>query len=157
VRGWDEVAGSDTMAGLREASDGFTRFLAQAAGGGQFAGPHGPELLTRLSVAHQRMLAAFLDDPDSYVDPTAYRAKRDSYPMPCVGISYPGGPDAGTAWVDVTPPGWSPDVGFDTSLDLVLMAELADAIFLPGEKSLQESGRFEIRHRLNLEPFRIIR
>jgi len=157
VRGWDEVAECDSITGLREASDDFTGFLARAATGGRLAGPRGAELLRCLSAAHQRMLAAFLDDPDSYVDPTAYRAKRDSYPTPSIGISYPQGPDAGTAWVDVTPPGWTPEIGFDASLDLALMAELADAIFLPGEKSLQESGRFEIRQRLNLEAFRIIR
>jgi hypothetical protein len=157
VRGWDEVAGSDTMGGLRQASDSLKGFLARSVSDGVLAGPHGPELLSCLSAAHQRMLAAFLADPDGYVDPTAYLAMRDSYPKPCVGISFPDGPDVGTAWVDVTPAGWAPEIGFDLSLDLALMAELADALFLPGEKSLQASGRFEIRERLNLEALRIIR
>jgi hypothetical protein len=155
--GWDEVAEADSMDGLREASDGYKRFLAQSASDDRLAGPRGSELFTCLSAAHQRMLAAFLDDPDSYVDPTVYLAKRDSYPKPCVGISYPAGPDASTEWVDVTPAGWFSEISFDVTLDLALMAELADAIFLPGEKSLQASGRFEIRRHLNLEALRIIR
>jgi hypothetical protein len=103
------------------------------------------------------MLTAFLDDPDGYIDPVSYLSRSAAYPAPCIGITYPTVPDNTTEWIDATPAEWSPKIEFDATLRVTAMAELADAIFLPGEKSLQTSGRSEVRKSLDLEAIRIIR
>jgi hypothetical protein len=155
ARGWDEVIETDSIGGVREASTDYQGFAAQAPGRyGQVPGL--PELLGQISAAHQRMLAAFLDDLDGYVDPYTYLRQQSAYPAPCVGISYLTGPDSGTEWVDATPDDLHPAIDFDSALILTAITELADAIFLPGATSLQESGRYEIRARLDLEAIRII-
>ena len=158
IHSWDEIAEADSIASLKEASDEFIRFAAESAiRADGLALVLGTSLFTALGTAHERMLKAFLDDPDSYVDPNAYTANRTVYPSPCVGITYPTGPNAGVDWIEATPAGWLPQISFDDALSVATVAELADAIFLPGEKSLQTSGRHEIRKRLELEAIRIIR
>ena len=158
IKSWDEVTETDSIMGLRKAGDEFTRFVARSAEHQTGLAPLLPSsLFTALGAAHESMLNAFLSDPDSYTDAPGYAARRDSYPVPCVGITYPTGPGSGMEWEDVTPAGWTPLIGYDDTLSVAAMAELADAIFLPGEKSLQTSGRYEIRKRLDLEAIRIIR
>jgi hypothetical protein len=148
VRDWDDVIGTDSIAALMSASDKFKRFAAEAARPDSPGRLLGPSLFTGLSSAHQLMLSSFLDDPDGYVDPVSYLYRR---------AAYPAGPDYGTDWIDATPAEWSPTIEYDATLGLVAMAELADALFLPGEKSLQTSGRSEVRKRRDLEAIRIIR
>jgi hypothetical protein len=157
VHGWDDIVGADSMAALVGAGDDLKRFAAHLAEGYGLSRRLGPALFTGLSTAHQQMLTGFLEDPDGYVDPVSYLSKGTIYPTPCVGVAYPAGPDNGTDWVDATPAEWSPNIEFDATLGLAGMAELADAVFLPGEKSLQTSGRSEVRKRLDLEAVRIIR
>jgi hypothetical protein len=157
VRSWDDVAGADSMAALTSASADLKRFAARSARQDGLARLLGSSLFTGLSSAHQLMLTAFLDDPDGYIDPVSYLSRSAAYPAPCIGIAYPTVPDNGTEWIDATPAEWSPKIEFDATLGVTVMAELADAIFLPGEKSLQTSGRSEVRKRLDLEAIRIIR
>jgi hypothetical protein len=152
---WDEVIETDSIGGLRAASSDYQHFAAQAPRRyGQVPGL--AELLGEISNAHQQMLAAFLDDPDRYVDPYAYLKQSSTYPAPCVGISYPAGPDMGTDWVDATPDGSRPAIGFKAALILTAIAEVSDAIFLPSATSLQESDRYVIQEQLDLEAIRII-
>jgi hypothetical protein len=157
VRNWDDVIGTDSIATLMGASDDLKRFAADTVRqyGPRLLSPT-PTVFTGLSSAHQLMLTAFLDDPDGYVDPVSYLARWSVYPMPCVGVTYPLGPDYGTEWIDATPAEWYPAIEYDATLGLVAMAELADALFLPGEKSLQISGRSVVRKQLDLEAIRII-
>jgi hypothetical protein len=158
AQGWDEITETGSIAALREASDLFMGFAARSAEQDNgLAQLLSPSLFTTLGAAHQRMLSAFLDDPDRYLDPSAYLVQRDAYPVPCVGITYPTEPDSGVDWIDATPADWDPQINFDDATSVAALAELADAIFLPGEKSLQTSGRFEIRKRLGLEAIRVIR
>lgn len=157
ITSWDELTETDSIAALRDATDNFDRFAEQAArSDGGMAARLSPELFTALCKARHRMLAAFLTDPDAYVDTTAYLRDDAGYPRPCVGVQYPADYDAGTEWVDATPDGWSPTVGFNATLQLAVMAHLSDAIFLPGEKSLQQSGRTDISRQLGLEAILII-
>jgi hypothetical protein len=158
VRSWDDVIETDSVAALVDASADFKRYAVDLAE--QDSGPGGllgSSFFTGLSAAHQLMLTAFLDDPDTYVDPFTYLASDAAYPAPCIGIEYPAGPENGIDWIDATPVEWSPKIEFDATLGLAAAAELADAIFLPGEKSLQRSGRSVVRKRLDLEAVRIIR
>lgn len=155
VEDWDAIAGADSFGGLRTATARFGDFCRRAVG------PEGMsslpvELFTALAAARERMLAAFLADPDTYVDPVAYLAEETRYPLPCAGLEHPSGA-FGSDWTDVTPAGWSPAVSFDTTLSLTGLALLSDAVFLPGEKSLQPNGRLAIAHALGLRAIRIIR
>ena len=155
VRDWDAVAGADSFAALRAATVRFGEFCGRTV---RTQGmPSLPaELFTSLANARERMLAAFLADPDSYVDPVAYLAQETRYPLPCVGLEYSSGA-LGSDWTDVTPVDWSPVVSFDNTLSLVGLSLLSDAVFLPGEKSLQRNGRHAILQALDLRALRIIR
>lgn len=160
VAAWDEVVGTDSVAGLHAAADGFDGFvrrtLAETSPVGM-AALVSPELLTGLAAARRAMLAAFLADPDTYVDPVGYVAAAADYPRPAVAVQFPTGADEVTSWEDATPPGWEPAIGTETNRGLLALAELADAVFLPGEKSLQPSGRAYIRQYLGLTALRVIR
>jgi hypothetical protein len=155
IRKWDTVAGADSLRSLEDATIRFGKFcqLTVETRGMPLLEA---DLFTSLSDARGRMLTAFLADPDSYVDPVAYLAEEARYPLPCVGLEYPSGA-FGSDWTDVTPTGWSPAISFEATLGLVGMAALSDALFLPGEKSLQRNGRQAITHTLDMRAIRIIR
>jgi len=152
VHAWDEVAGVDSVAGLHAATVRFGAFCRRT----RMTSLLPTELFTSLADAREQMLAAFLDDPDAYVDPFAYLTDDDRYPLPCVGMEHPTGA-LGSDWSDVTPPTWAPAVSYDAAMSLASIALLSDAVFLPGEKSLQRNGRVAIASALDLRAVRIIR
>lgn len=154
VRDWDDIVGSDSIATLINSGHDLS---ALATGlGGDTASHLDMSMFSGLTAARRHMLRAFLDDPDAYVDPALYLERFLRYPTPAVGISYPTR-DGSVEWVDATPSEWSPEISFDVTLRLTAMAALTDAVFLPGEKSLQGSGRYEVRQLLGVDAFRIIR
>jgi|GEM_PF-6383615 len=155
VAGWDAVVSSDSFAALRSANASFSNFCRNAAQNGMSA-VLPSDLFSGLATTRDKMLASFFSDPDSYVDPAAYLGDESRYPLPCVGLEYQSG-SLGSDWTDVTPDGWSPAVSFDTALHLTGLALLSDAVFLPGEKSLQPNGRLAIEAVLNLRAIRVIR
>jgi hypothetical protein len=158
IQNWDEITEADSMAALVKASTEFAQFAAETADGKRGLVPIlDASFFTALGAAHETMITAFLRDPDAYVDPSVYAASRKSYPVPCIGVTYPAGPYAGIDWADATPDDWSPQISFEETLSVASIAELSNAIFLPGEKSLQTTGRYEIRKRLHMEAIRIIR
>lgn len=150
VNEWDAVAGADSFAALSTATAKFGEFCRGSERMPLLPG----EMFTSLADAREQMMAAFLADPDTYVNPFAYLAEESRYPQPCVGLEYPG--ELGSDWIDVTPADWSPAVGFDASLSLTAMALLSDAVFLPDEKSLHRNGRLAIETMLGLQAIRII-
>jgi len=152
VEEWDAVAGADSFGASRTATARFAEFCRRTKGTMTLLPA---EVFTSLVDAREQMLAAFIADPDTYVDPVAYLAEETRYPQPCVGLEYPS-EAIGSDWTDVTPAGWSPAVSFDATLSLVGLALLSDAVFLPGEKSLQRNGRLAIARWLELQAVRII-
>ena len=153
IESWDGIAGAASFGALRAAT---TRFGDFCRGAKEMTRLLPSELFTSLADARERMLAAFCADPDIYVNPVAYLTEENRYPLPCVGLEH-AAEGLGSDWIDVTPAGWTPAVSFDTTLSLAAIALLSDAVFLPGEKSLQRNGRSAIARTLDLRPIRIIR
>ncbi|MFD5564439.1 hypothetical protein [Kitasatospora griseola] len=151
VAQWDALTGTDSFAAMRAATTRFRAFCQQA----ETFQPLPAELFTSLAKAREQMLVAFLADPDGYVDPVAYLEGESRYPLPCVGIEY-ASQDVGASLIEATPTDWPAAVSFAVALHLEAMASLADAIFLPGEKSLRQHGRIEIAHQLGLRAIRAI-
>ncbi|MEU5282094.1 hypothetical protein AB0G87_37425 [Streptomyces asoensis] len=153
VKQWDVLTGTDSFEVLRAATTRFSAFCQKAQ-----RWEHLPaELFPSLATARKQMLSAFLADPDSYVDPVAYLAREADYPLPCAGLEYSSA-NMGGYLTDVTPKDWpTPYVSFETGQHLEAMAGLADAVFLPGEKSLRPHGRAEIAQQLGLRALRVIR
>ena len=151
VAAWDELTGIDSFTAIAVANETFARFVDKATlvGKGMYLLP--PELLTGLQATRIRTAQAFLADPDRYVDPMSYLGDDDVFLKPSVGVQYPINSGLRTDWVDVTPSDWVPLIDFDENLSLVALADLSDAIFLPGEKSLEPSAREKIHHVLDLE------
>jgi hypothetical protein len=157
ISAWDEVVGSNSIAAIGATGGDLDQFARYVTGGvEQRVRLLDPRLFEGLDAARRRMRSAFLDDPDTYIDPAAYRTHRSDYPLPCIGVSYPTA-SGDSDWTDVTPAGWSPEVDFDATLGLTAMAELTDSLFLPGEKSLLTAGRHRVREAIGLEPVRVIR
>ncbi|WP_158754781.1 hypothetical protein [Streptomyces sp. NRRL F-2580] len=153
VKQWDALTDTDSFEALRAATTRFSAFCREARGWKYLPA----ELFTSLATARERMLMTFLSDPDSYVDPVEYLAREADYPLPCVGLEY-ASENTGGYLTDVTPKEWpSPAVSFDAGWHLEAMASLADAVFLPGEKSLRSHGRVEIAQQLGLRAVRVIR
>ncbi|MFF4427122.1 hypothetical protein ACFY04_41360 [Streptomyces sp. NPDC001549] len=151
VAHWDVLTGTDSFAALRAATTWFSAFCQQKEAW-QFLPA---ELFTSLAKAREQMLVSFLADPDRYVDPGAYLDGESRYPLPCVGIEY-ASQGSGADLAEDTPTDWLPAVSFEEARHLEARASLADAIFLPGEKSLRQHGRIEIAQQLGLRAIRVI-
>jgi len=157
IRGFDETIEADSVAGLTLGVADMNKFADRMThDDGSGRGPLEPAMFTRLIAARRDMVREFSADPDSYVDPASYLGATERYPRPCVGVVYPVDSGAGSEWLDVTPDDWRPAISFDSTLALTAMAELSDAVFLPGQKSLQTTGRQMIRRFLGMEALRII-
>ena len=146
VEGWDGVTGTDSLGAVRAPRWDFSRFDHPFLQ---------PELFTALMAMRSEVLDAFLEDPDRYVDPARYEIS-DAYPRPCVAVTYPDVDSSLAEWVDATPPEWEPLVTTDAMRRLAVIAELSDALFLPGEKSLSSTGRATIQEWLELSAYRIM-
>lgn len=157
VAQWDDVVGSATVDNLHAETGRLERSFASLRAQGLRIGELIAPAMDAWLAAHHAAKAVFLADPDAYVDPVAYLESRGALPRPAVAVAYDDPVAATSDLQDATPLDWRPAVAFEDAIAWASMVEATDALFLPGDRTLQPNGRRIVHKLVNLEPLRVIR
>jgi hypothetical protein len=162
---WDETIGRSSLADLEDSTRELAlladRYVRRAKPEGNH--PGGPRSIAAAALqayyrAHLAMKEAFLQEPDTFVDPMTYIDRRSIYPQPAVAVSYAeelGEGEWRQDWIDATPSDWRPAIDGSIALGLGALVELMSALFLPSTQTLEPGAQRSIRKYFGLQPLRL--